>query len=144
MINITVSYLLPQILLGYSESFTREASDATDHPGQDQADSVTTTIIVGATGPTARGDAYATPIGKTLNVAASRVSGVLYNDFGGTGNLTAELVSSPTQGTLTLNADGSFTYDSTAPVIDGDGVGLDSFTYQARDAAGEVSAVTRL
>ena len=31
--------------------------------------------------PTARGDTYATPVGKTLTVQASRVSGVLYNDF---------------------------------------------------------------
>ena len=55
--------------------------------------------------PTARGDTYATPIGKTLTVQVSRVSGVLYNDFDtdpttgekiGNAGLTAMLDSGPT------------------------------------------------
>ena len=80
---------------------TVSASDATNHAGQSQTDSVTTTIVVGATGPTARGDTYATPVYNAnkaepgLVVEASRVSGVLYNDFGGTPPLTAQLVSGP-------------------------------------------------
>ena len=41
---------------------------------------VTVLASVGGT-PTARGDTYATPVGKTLTVQLSRVSGVLYNDF---------------------------------------------------------------
>jgi hypothetical protein len=31
--------------------------------------------------PTARGDSYATPVGNPITVTASRLSGVLYNDF---------------------------------------------------------------
>jgi PKD repeat protein len=47
------------------------------------ADTRTITVeqVGGGDTPTARGDAYATPIGKTLSVTASAVSGVLYNDF---------------------------------------------------------------
>src|SRR5205823_8240505 len=49
---------------------------------------------------------------------------------------TAVLTSGPTNGSLTLKADGSFTYTPSAPSN-----GTDSFTYQAKDAAGAVSNV---
>ena len=52
----------------------------------------------GGDGVTAHGDLYATPVGDTLAVTASRLSGVLYNDFGGVGQLTAQLVSGPAAG----------------------------------------------
>ena len=102
----------------------------------------TVTITVNdpnADGPTARGDAYATPVGKTLDVAVSRVSGVLYNDFGGTPPLTAELVSGPSNGTLQLNSDGSFSYTPNATLADNDN---DSFVYRAVDGLGNPSADT--
>jgi hypothetical protein len=102
----------------------------------------TVTITVNdpnAGGPTARGDAYATPVGKTLDVAVSRVSGVLYNDFGGTQPLTAELVSGPANGTLQLNFDGSFSYTPNATLVDNDN---DSFVYRAVDGDGVASADT--
>src|SRR5262249_32238870 len=53
--------------------------------------------------------------------------------------LTAELVSGPAHGTLTLNADGSFTYQA-----DDDFVGTDSFTYEAHDpfVSGNVATAT--
>ncbi len=57
------------------DTFTYQATD-----GEFTSNTATVTITVNAVGgggPTARGDAYATPIGKTLNVAADRVSGVL-------------------------------------------------------------------
>src|SRR6185295_17651618 len=47
---------------------------------------------------------------------------------------TAVLVSTTTHGALVLNADGSFTYTPTANYN-----GPDSFTYQAKDAAGALS-----
>ena len=72
----------------YDVTFT--ASDSFNPPGTDSETITITVTPVGGTGPTARGDAYATPIGKTLDVVASSVSGVLYNDFGGTGALTAQ------------------------------------------------------
>ncbi len=52
--------------------------------------------------PTARGDLYSTPVGNPITVTASRLSGVLYNDFGGVAPLTAQLVSGPAAGTLAL------------------------------------------
>ncbi len=83
---------------------------------------------------TARGDTYATPVGNTITVTASRLSGVLYNDFGGVPPLTATLVSGPTAGSLdAFGADGSFTYTPGGTMIDN---AVDSFTYVAVDANG--------
>ncbi|MCI0874855.1 MAG: tandem-95 repeat protein, partial [Chloroflexi bacterium] len=62
-----------------------------------------------------------------LSISAN---GVLGNDFDHEGDsLTATLVDEPSNGNLTLNSDGSFTYDP-----DSEYVGLDSFTYFASDA----------
>ncbi|MGB7931591.1 MAG: Ig-like domain-containing protein, partial [Gammaproteobacteria bacterium] len=97
--------------------------------------------------PTSRGDTYATPIGKTLTVGASRVSGVLYNDFDtdpdtganlGNAGLTVVKDSDPSHGTVTLNADGSFTYVPDGTQGDNDD---DSFTYHAVDADANSSDV---
>jgi PKD repeat protein len=110
----------------------------TDNGGLTNTATTTATITGGVT---ARGDTYATPVGTTLNVAASRISGVLYNDFGGTGALTAQLVSGPANGTLTLNSNGSFTYTPNASLSDNNN---DSFTYRARDSQGKLSAVTKV
>ena len=106
----------------------------------DGASTTATTMaaISEAGGVTSRGDTYATPVGTTLNVTASRISGVLYNDFGGSGPLTAQLVSGPSNGSLNLSSDGSFTYTPNASLSDNDN---DSFTYQASDGA-NLSAVT--
>ena len=61
-----------------------------------------------------------------LQVAAP---GVLGNDSDPDGNtLLAQIVSQPAHGTLTLNADGSFTYTPTAGFSGGD-----TFTYAAWD-----------
>jgi Bacterial Ig domain/Putative Ig domain len=78
------------------------------------------------TAPTAADDAYATSISTALSVPAP---GVLANDLDpDLDRLTAALVSAPSQGTLALNPDGSFTY--TPPVgFSGDV----SFTYRASD-----------
>ncbi len=107
-----------------------------------------TTLAGGCIGtsPVARGDTYATPVGKTLTVTASRVSGVLYNDFDitlagenvGNDGLTAVLVDPPTQGTLSSfnTIDGSFVYVPGAGMADNQN---DSFTYQAQDAEGNLS-----
>ena len=56
---------------------------------------------------------------------------MLANDTDVDGNpLTAALVADPAHGTLTLNADGSFTYTPTANYN-----GPDTFTYRATDGA---------
>jgi hypothetical protein len=76
--------------------------------------------------PAAANDVCAVGAGQILTVAAP---GVLNNDVTGAGaNLTAELVSGPANGTLTLNADGSFSYTPTNSFS-----GQDSFTYLAND-----------
>lgn len=83
-------------------------------------------------------DTYSVDEDSTLTTTTS--NGVLANDEDADDNtLTATLVSGPSNGTLTLNADGTFIYKPNA-----DFVGVDSFTYRARDAAlqGEVTTVT--
>ena len=83
--------------------------------------------------PISAADAYATNAGTALTVAAP---GVLGNDSDPDGDaLTALLFTGPTQGTLTLNADGSFTYTPASGFV-----GVDSFTYAALDGKGAVGA----
>ena len=128
-----------------TDTFTYQAKDDINQ----LSNTATVTITIAAGGvaggvPVGRGDTYATPVGTTLNVAASRISGVLYNDFDTDNNgdpipdsastLTAVLVpgDGPSNGNLTLNPDGSFTYTPNASLSDNDN---DSFTYQASDGA---------
>ena len=85
-------------------------------------------------GAIARADAYAVLRGQTLTVAAA--TGVLANDTEPLGKpLTAVLVSATTQGTLTLNANGAFTY-----VQAGGSASSDSFTYQANNGTNDTAA----
>ena len=87
--------------------------------------------------PVAVDDGYNVDEDATLNVAAD---GVLGNDGDADGDaLTAALVSGPANGTLSLNADGSFSYTP-----DADFNGTDSFTYRANDGTvdGNLATVT--
>ncbi|MCK5603086.1 cadherin-like domain-containing protein, partial [Candidatus Pacearchaeota archaeon] len=78
--------------------------------------------------PVASNNAYATDEDAALVIAAP---GVLGNDTDVDGDsLTAVLNSGPANGSLTLNADGSFTY-----IPDADFNGQDSFTYHANDGS---------
>jgi hypothetical protein len=89
------------------------------------------------TPPVATDDGYATPEDTALTTAAP---GVLGNDTDGDGDpLTAVLVTGPSNGSLTLGADGSFSYTPNA-----DFNGADGFSYVANDgkvdsAAAQVS-----
>ena len=81
---------------------------------------------VGNTPPVAVDDAYGMDQDTTLTVAAP---GVLGNDIDVDGDtLTAVLDTDATNGSLSLNADGSLTYVPTAGFF-----GTDSFTYFAND-----------
>ncbi len=80
----------------------------------------------------ASGDNYSTTEAVPLSVPAP---GVLTNDSGGSGSLTALLVSAPTNGSLTLNPNGSFLYTPGASFV-----GQDSFSYKASDGSGDLSA----
>ena len=76
--------------------------------------------------PVGRADAYATPYQTALVVAPP---GVLANDTDPEGSpLTAQFVSGPGHGTLTLSANGGFRYQPTAGYS-----GADMFTYRPSD-----------
>jgi VCBS repeat-containing protein len=78
--------------------------------------------------PVASNDAASTAEDTTLTISAP---GVLNNDSDPNGSaITAQLVSGPTRGSLTLNSSGSFTYVPNANVN-----GSDSFTYRASDGS---------
>src|SRR5262249_45441601 len=86
--------------------------------------------------PTANADAYSTPVSTVLNVTAA--NGVLKNDTDPESNsLTAAIVTQPTPGTITLNANGSFAYPPTTGFT-----GTDTFTYKASDGNSESAAAT--
>ncbi|WP_184305136.1 Ig-like domain-containing protein, partial [Aporhodopirellula rubra] len=79
--------------------------------------------------PVADDDAYVTNEDSTLTVVAA--AGVLHGDSDPDGDaLTAVIQSQPTLGSVTLGADGSFTYVPDANVF-----GTDSFTYVANDGS---------
>lgn len=87
------------------------------------------------TPPAAVNDAYSTAEDTQLSVVAP---GVLGNDSDVDGDtLTAVLVSGPSNGSLTLNADGSFSYTPAANFN-----GSDSFTYKANDGAADSNVAT--
>lgn len=79
--------------------------------------------------PVATDDAYTTGQLETLEVTAP---GLLVNDGDANGDeLKAQLISGPGHGDLTLEEDGSFTYEPS-----GGYVGADSFTYRAEAGSG--------
>ena len=86
--------------------------------------------------PVARNDQYATREDYPLYVTAA--AGVIGNDSDIDGNaLLAVLVTGPAYGSLTLRADGSFTYTPTA-----DYNGTDSFTHVANDGTANSNITT--
>src|SRR5207249_7806342 len=85
--------------------------------------------------PVANNDSYSTNEDTALTVAAP---GVLANDTDIDGDaLTAAVVSGPTHGTLTLNANGSLTYTPAANYN-----GADSFSYRANDGSATSNVAT--
>src|SRR5207302_1081402 len=85
--------------------------------------------------PVAVNDSGVTAEDTALTVGAP---GVLSNDTDVEGDpLTAVLVSGPTHGTLTLNANGSFIYTPSANYN-----GADSFTYKANDGSADSNVAT--
>jgi hypothetical protein len=86
--------------------------------------------------PIATEDTYSLKKGTTNGANGP---GVLFNDYDLNGDaITAELVTPPTLGTLTINANGSYTY--TAPNVAGTQIAF----YRCRDANGKVSNVSSL
>ncbi|MCP5078044.1 MAG: tandem-95 repeat protein, partial [Psychromonas sp.] len=94
-----------------------------------ETDTTTTTIVITAVNdaPVAFADSYSVDEGATLNQPVN--TGVLINDTDIDSNtLTAIKVTDPAYGVLTLNGDGSFSYNH-----DGSEASADSFTYKAND-----------
>ena len=89
---------------------------------------MTITVTAVNDAPVAANDNYSTNEDTPLTMAAP---GVLGNDTDvDSATLTAVVVSGPANGTLTLNADGSFTYTPAANFN-----GTDSFTYKVTDGS---------
>jgi large repetitive protein len=108
---VVAAFILSFALLAVSASRRR----VVEHPG--------------VNAPHASPDSYSVLRGQTLTVSAS--SGVLANDTDPLGKaLTASVAANPTHGTLSLNANGGFTY-----VNDGSSATSDSFTYTASNGA---------
>jgi len=115
------------------DTFTYTAND-----GDSDEAMVTITVTPVNDAPVAVNDAHSANEDTTLNVAAP---GVLANDSDAEGDpFTAAQVTGPTNGTLSLLPNGSFTY---TPGTNFNGV--DSFTYQAQGPGpvlGNVATVT--
>ncbi len=129
--NGSFSYT-PNANFNGSDSFTYRANDGTTN-----SNLATVTITVNAVNdaPVAAGESYSTNEDTPLNVAAA---GVLANDSDVDGNpLSAVLVSGPANGSLTLNANGSFSYTPNANFN-----GTDSFTYRANDGTANSNLAT--
>ena len=96
---------------------------------------MTITVTAVNDAPAAADDAYSTAEDTALTVAAP---GVLGNDSDPEGNpLSAAVGSGPSHGTLTLNANGGFTYTPAA-----DFNGSDTFTYKASDGSAQSNLAT--
>jgi VCBS repeat-containing protein len=115
-----------------TDSFTYKASDWLV-----DGNTATVTIAVNPVNdpPVATADGYSVNENDTLSVAAP---GVLGNDSDPDSDpMTAVKASDPSHGTLTLNADGSFTYTPYP-----DYTGADSFSYRVFDGALESGTTT--
>jgi VCBS repeat-containing protein len=115
-----------------SDSFTYEA-----HDGTSPSNAATVNLTVNAVNdaPVASDDSYSTDQDTTLNVSAP---GVLDNDSDVEGDtLTAIKLSDPSNGSVTLNSDGSFDYTP-----DSGYTGDDTFTYKANDGAADSGSAT--
>ncbi|MCJ7825054.1 MAG: cadherin-like domain-containing protein, partial [Anaerolineales bacterium] len=113
---------------GVPDTFTYEACDD-PVPASGLCDSATVYITVDSVEdiPVALDDPYSVDEDTVLNVPAG--IGVLSNDTDGDGDLLITANPSvPSDGSLILNADGSFTYSP-----DADYFGSDQFTYEACD-----------
>ncbi len=113
-----------------ADSFTYRANN-----GQN-SNVATVTLTITPRPPTAIADSYTVALGETLTVSAP---GVLGNDVNpGGAPLAAVLVEPPVEGTLSLAANGSFTYTPTV-----DFAAQDSFSYRADNGlASNVATVT--
>ncbi|MBI2783817.1 MAG: tandem-95 repeat protein, partial [Gammaproteobacteria bacterium] len=101
--------------------------------GTSTSNTATVTVTVA---PVAVDDEYNTAFETPLTVPAG--TGVLVGDFGSSLSVQAPRpISGPSNGTLTLNADGSFTYTPSNGFA-----GDDTFTYKATDGTSDSNTAT--
>ncbi|SIN79215.1 VCBS repeat-containing protein [Singulisphaera sp. GP187] len=118
---------------GYTgtDTFTYQASDGLQASGV-----ATVTLTVSDQAPTSVDDEYNVGHDRVLTVSAG--AGVLANDDQAFHDLlTGTLIAGPYHGSLSFNADGSFTYTPTATFV-----GDDSFTYKANDGLNDSAVAT--
>ncbi|MFV8225659.1 Ig-like domain-containing protein, partial [Christiangramia aquimixticola] len=119
----------------FSDSFTYKANDGTFDSNPVV---VTINIIPVNDAPVAVADAIQVDEGASTSTLVSTETSVLKNDTDpDSNNLTAILVSGVTNGTLTLNPDGTFIYTH-----DGSETTSDSFKYKANDGDKDSNTVT--
>ena len=120
----------------FSDSFTYRV---TDNDGQTSDATVTITITpVSDQTPVANADTITVAEGGTATLLDGGAPSVLANDTGlGDVPVTVSLVTDVTQGSLTLNADGTFSYTH-----NGTENFSDSFTYRITDNDGQTSDAT--
>ena len=127
-----------------SFTYTHDGSETTTdsftyQPKQGLVTGAATTVTISITpindAPVASNDGpYALVFGGSVSKSAP---GVLKNDTDAEGDgLTATKITDPAHGTVSLNADGSFTYTH-----DSSTATTDSFTYQAKDSKGALSNI---
>lgn len=107
----------------------------TDDGEANLSDAADVTVVVFNTVPVAASDSFETNARRALSIAAADLltndadADTVYGD-----DLSVILVTSPSHGTLSANADGSFTYQPSSGFF-----GTDTFTYRLRDAVGAES-----
>ncbi|MCG8608862.1 tandem-95 repeat protein, partial [bacterium] len=123
---------VPQANFHGHDSFTYSLED---NQGGAVTGSVTLTVSPVNDAPAALNDQYDVVVDEMLSVSAP---GVLANDSDLEGDeLSAMVMSAPSNGTLVLNPDGSFVYAPTLGFV-----GTDSFTYGVTDTSGSASIGT--
>ena len=119
----TVTYTSALNFVG-TDNFTYDVSD-----GALTSQATVTVTVQANTAPVAVADSATVAEGGTVTVLTGGPTSVLANDTDAeTDPLTAVLVSGPTNGSLTLNANGTFSYTH-----NGSETTSDSFTYKAND-----------
>ncbi|MBL8829577.1 MAG: tandem-95 repeat protein, partial [Planctomycetaceae bacterium] len=116
----TFNYIGDHSYVG-SESFSYRVSD-----GETFVNEVFTLVLTNPSTPITMSDDFLVAAGVSLTVNAP---GVLGNDSDADGDgISAQLVTSPTHGTVILNGDGSFTYSPNAGYS-----GAEAFSYRSTD-----------